>query len=105
VPSPPPSPDHGIDSNCAASTQARPRTGLITRERVPLDWAMTQANLALALRAQAERSRDAALMAQALAAIDGAIEEFTKRDAPDTLDKARRNRERVLATARDLGCS
>jgi hypothetical protein len=28
VPSPPPPPEHGIESNCAASTQAPPRTGL-----------------------------------------------------------------------------
>ena len=62
-------------------------------------------NLALALRAQAEHTRQCAPISEALAAIDGAIEEFTKRDAPYTLDKARRNRERVLATARNLGCS
>jgi hypothetical protein len=30
VPSPPLPPEHGIGSNCTASTQARPRTGLIT---------------------------------------------------------------------------
>jgi hypothetical protein len=29
VPSPPPQPEHGSESNCAAPTQARPRTGLI----------------------------------------------------------------------------
>jgi hypothetical protein len=75
-----------------------------TRERVPLDWAGTMQNLALALRAQAEHTRQCAPITEALAAIDGAIEEFTKRDAPYNLDKARRNRERILAAARDLGC-
>jgi hypothetical protein len=76
-----------------------------TRERVPLQWATIQNNLALALWAQAERTRQCAPITEALAAIDGAIEEFTKRDAPYNLDKARRNRAQVLATARNLDCS
>jgi hypothetical protein len=75
-----------------------------TRASVPIQWAFTQENLALALRAQAERTRDCALTAEALTAIDGAIEEFAKRDAPHYLAKAQQNRERILATARELGC-
>lgn len=75
-----------------------------TRERVPLDWALTQENLALALNMQAERSGECSLIAEALAAIGGAIEEFARRDAPDFLARARRNRDVILATARRLGC-
>jgi tetratricopeptide (TPR) repeat protein len=74
-----------------------------TRERAPMQWARTQENLALALRAQAERSRDAAPIVEALAAIDGAIEEFTKRAAPHDLAKARQVRECIVETARALG--
>jgi tetratricopeptide (TPR) repeat protein len=75
-----------------------------TRERVPLDWAFTQENLALALRTQAQRTRDCALIAEGLTAIGGAIDEYGKRDAPHYLARAQRNRQRILATARDLGC-
>jgi hypothetical protein len=68
-----------------------------------MQWARTQENLALALRAQAERSRDAALIVKARAAIDAAIEEYAKREAPHDLAKAQQNRDRIIATARALG--
>ena len=46
----------------------------MTRERVPLDWAMTQANLALTLATVAERSGRP--RTAALAEIDAALELF-----------------------------
>jgi tetratricopeptide (TPR) repeat protein len=96
--------ERGDDTALRAAVAAyRAALEVYTRERAPMQWAMTQANLALALRAQAERSRDAALIVEALAAIDGAIEEFTKRVAPHDLAKARQVRECIVETARALG--
>jgi hypothetical protein len=45
-----------------------------TRERVPLDWAMTQNNLGLALKALGERNRDPALLRQARDAFQGSFQ-------------------------------
>ena len=88
-----------------AVTAYREALTVRTRERVPPQWAMTQENLALVLAAQAERSGDCSLIAEAISALDGAIEEFARRDAPDFLARARQNRDVVLATARRLGCA
>lgn len=75
------------------------------RERVPVRWAITQNNLGTALRLQAERARDCGLVAEALIAIDGAIEELGKRAAPHYLAIARETRDSILAAARGLGCA
>jgi tetratricopeptide (TPR) repeat protein len=87
-----------------AVTAYREALEVRTRERVPLQWAMTQANLANALAGQAERSGDCSLIAEAISALDGAIEEFALREAPFNLAKARLNREVLSETARRLGC-
>ena len=63
-----------------------------------------KANLALALRLQAERTGYCTLITAAHTATDGAIEEFAARNASLYLDNARRIKESILAAARDLGC-
>ena len=47
-----------------------------TRERVPLDWAASQRDLAHTLELLAERRQDPAQMAEALACMWGAIEVY-----------------------------
>jgi hypothetical protein len=44
-----------------------------TRERVPLDWAMTQNNLGTALRALGERDSGTAQLEEAVAAFDACL--------------------------------
>jgi tetratricopeptide (TPR) repeat protein len=58
-----------------------------TRERVPLDWAMTQNNLGNALFTLGEREGGTARLEQALAAYRAALEELTRERVP--LDWAR----------------
>ena len=53
-----------------------------TRERVPLDWAMTQNNLGLALRVLGTREAGTARLAQAVEAFQLALEEWTQERAP-----------------------
>ena len=59
----------------------------LTRERVPLDWAMTQMNLGNALRTLGERESGTARLEQAVAAYRAALEERTRERVP--LDWAR----------------
>ncbi|KPP93060.1 MAG: hypothetical protein HLUCCA08_10700 [Rhodobacteraceae bacterium HLUCCA08] len=58
-----------------------------TYDRVPLGWAMTQANLGTALRALGERDSGTARLEQAVAAFRAALEEWTRDRVP--LDWAR----------------
>jgi hypothetical protein len=72
-----------------------------TRERVPLDWAMTQNNLGNALLRLGERESGTARLEEAVAAYRAALEELTRERAP--LQWARRRtatRYRGLAGAR-----
>ncbi|MGH6831215.1 MAG: tetratricopeptide repeat protein, partial [Methylocella sp.] len=54
----------------------REATKELTRERVPLQWAVTQHNLAVVHRALFEKDRVPRHLDNAIAAIDGALEEF-----------------------------
>jgi tetratricopeptide (TPR) repeat protein len=53
-----------------------------TRERVPLDWAMTQNNLGNALRRLGDRERDTARLEEAVAACRAALKEHTRERVP-----------------------
>ena len=68
-----------------------------TRERAPLQWAMTQNNLGDALRVLAERTGDAAVQARAIAAYEGAIEVFRAAAATYYLETAEAGLARVRA--------
>jgi tetratricopeptide (TPR) repeat protein len=52
------------------------------RERVPLDWAMTQNNLGAALQALGEREGGTARLEEAVASYRAALEEFTRERVP-----------------------
>ena len=76
-----------------------------TRERVPLDWAMTQNNLGNALQTLGERESGTARLEEAVAAYRAALEERTRERVPldwamtqnnlgNALSSARRARER-----------
>ena len=54
----------------------------ITRERVPLDWAMTQNNLGNALATLGERESGTARLEEAIAAYRAALEERTRERVP-----------------------
>ena len=58
-----------------------------TRDRVPLEWAMTQINLGNALRTLGERESGTARLEEAVAAYRAALEEWTRDRVP--LDWAR----------------
>ncbi|MEM1378131.1 MAG: tetratricopeptide repeat protein [Pseudomonadota bacterium] len=53
-----------------------------TRDRVPLDWAMTQNNLGNALQTLGERESDTARLEEAVTAYRGALEEHTRDRVP-----------------------
>ena len=53
-----------------------------TRERVPLDWAMTQMNLGTALWTLGERESGTARLEEAVAAYRAALEERTRERVP-----------------------
>ena len=55
---------------------------LAPRERVPLDWAITQNNLGNALSALGERKTDTARLKEAVAAYEEALKEFTRKREP-----------------------
>jgi hypothetical protein len=69
-----------------------------SRERVPLDWAMTQNNLGTALAWLGERESDRALLGEAVAAYRAALEEYTRSRVPYDLSGMRGN----LARAQEL---
>jgi tetratricopeptide (TPR) repeat protein len=66
-----------------------------TRERVPLQWAITQNNLGSALMTLGERESGSEQLGQAAAAYRAALEELT--NAPFYRDTAQSNLKRVLA--------
>jgi tetratricopeptide (TPR) repeat protein len=68
-----------------------------TRERVPLNWALTQMNLALVYRAYFGRDQQRRHLDDALKAADGALEEFRKANASFYIEKAERQRKEILA--------
>ena len=52
------------------------------RERVPLDWAMTQSNLGTALSMLGERRGDEKTLEEAIAAFREALKEHTRERVP-----------------------
>jgi tetratricopeptide (TPR) repeat protein len=62
-----------------------------TRERVPLDWAMTQNNLGTALSTLGARESGTARLEEAVAAYRAALEEKTRERVPHLHDKAQQN--------------
>ena len=54
----------------------------MTRERVPLRWAMTQHNLGRALETLGERESGTARLEEAVAAYGAALEERTRERVP-----------------------
>ncbi len=53
-----------------------------TRDRAPMDWAMAQNNLGIALRALGERESGTARLEEAVMACDAALEEYTRDRVP-----------------------
>jgi tetratricopeptide (TPR) repeat protein len=68
-----------------------------TRAHVPLQWAMTQMNLALVYRALFDKDHQPGHLGDALEAADGALEEFRKANAAFYIEKAERQRGEILA--------
>ena len=68
-----------------------------TRARAPLDWAMTQMNLASVYRALFDKDRRPRHLDDALDAADGALEEFRKANAAFYIENAERQRGEILA--------
>ena len=67
------------------------------RERVPLDWAMTQNNLGTALQSLGERESGTAGLEEAVAAYRAALSEWTRERAPLDWARAQNNLGNVLA--------
>jgi hypothetical protein len=72
-----------------------------SRARVPLDWAMTQMNVALVYRALFDKDHQPRHLDDALEAADGALEEFRKAKADFYIEKAERPRGEILAAKAD----
>jgi hypothetical protein len=68
-----------------------------TRERVPLQWAMTQTNLGTALETLGERERGTARLEEAVVAYDAALTVFVPARADYYTGICRANRDRALA--------
>jgi len=66
-----------------------------TRERVPLDWAMTQNNLGNALLSLGERESGTEKLEEAVAAYREALKELTTGASPHNHSIAQRNLDRV----------
>jgi tetratricopeptide (TPR) repeat protein len=69
----------------------------LTRERIPLEWAETQRNIALVYQALFDKDHQPRHLDDALEAADQALEEFRKADAPFYIEKAERQRAQILA--------
>ena len=67
-----------------------------TRERVPLQWAMTQNNLGNALKTLGERERDTGRLEQAVVAYRAALEVFDTDGSPRYRDLVQDNITRAL---------
>jgi tetratricopeptide (TPR) repeat protein len=65
-----------------AVAACRPALEEYTRERVPLDWAMTQNNLGNALQTLGARESGTARLEEAVAAFRAALEEYTRERVP-----------------------
>ena len=63
----------------------------IARDRVPLDWAMTQNNLGSALQTLGERETGTARLEEAVAAYRAALEEYTREWTPYQHEIVQRN--------------
>jgi tetratricopeptide (TPR) repeat protein len=76
-----------------------------TRERVPLDWAMTQNSLGNALSTLGERERDTATIEEAVGAYRAALEEWTRERVPLDWAMTQNNLGNALSTlgARESG--
>jgi Tetratricopeptide repeat len=70
----------------------------MTRERVPLDWAMTQNNLGNALSTLGERESGTGRLEEAVAAYRAALKEWTQAAAPYQHQIAQENFDRVNAS-------
>jgi hypothetical protein len=68
-----------------------------TRERVPLDWAMTQNNLGNALSTLGEWEAGTARLEEAVAACDAALSVFVPAQADHYTGICRANGDRALA--------
>jgi hypothetical protein len=68
-----------------------------TRARMPLDWAMTQYNLAGVYCDFFDKDRKSRHLDDALESINGALEEFRKVKASHYIEKAERQRAQILA--------
>ena len=74
-----------------------------TRERVPLDWAMTQNNLGNALWTLGERESGTARLEEAVAAYRAALEERTRERVPLDWAMTQNNLGNALVSARRAG--
>jgi tetratricopeptide (TPR) repeat protein len=74
---------------------------LASRERVPLDWAMTQNNLGTALWTLGQRESGTARLEEAVAAYNGALEIFSASHSDYYETICYSNRERALALIQD----
>ncbi|HEX3494364.1 MAG TPA: hypothetical protein VHT48_03165, partial [Methylocella sp.] len=75
----------------------REATQELTRERVPLQWAVTQHNLAVVYRALFEKDREPRHLDDAIEAVDGALEEFRQANKSRLIEMAGALREKILA--------
>ena len=74
-----------------------------TRERVPLDWAMTQNNLGTALWTLGERESGTARLDEAVAAYREALKEWTRERVPLQWAMTQNNLGIALLSARGAG--
>jgi tetratricopeptide (TPR) repeat protein len=72
-----------------------------TRERVPLQWAMTQNNLGNALMRLGERESGTARLEEAVAAYRDALKEYNRERAPYYWEQTQRNLEPALRLLED----
>jgi hypothetical protein len=75
----------------------------MTRERVPLDWAMTQNNLGGALLRLGERESGTARLEEAVAAFRAALEEMTRERVPLDWAMTQNNLTKCLAVLDERG--
>ncbi len=73
-----------------------------TRERVPLEWAMTQNNLGSALVTLSERESGRARLEEAVAAFHAALTELTRERGPLRWATAQNNLDKALARLREF---
>jgi hypothetical protein len=73
-----------------------------TPTRTPLDWAMTQSNLALALETMAVVRRDPVILSDAISCLNAALSLYSKENAKAALETAERNMDRMKTRLRNL---